>query len=102
MTHVTDNIPGHVGGIVPSLELKLVDVPDMKYFSTDIDKDGKWMPRGEVCLRGPAVFKGYYKNIEKTAETIDNDGWLHTGDVGQILMNGALKVIVLYILLIFL
>ena len=65
----------------------------MKYFSTDKDKHGNWQPRGEICLRGPSVFKGYYKNLEKTAETIDNDGWLHTGDVGLIRQNGALKVL---------
>ena len=55
MTHVTDNIPGHVGGIVPSLELKLVDVPDMKYFSTDKDPNCIYncTPRGEICIRGP-------------------------------------------------
>ena len=64
----------------------------MNYFATDKDKHGVSMPRGEICLRGAPIFKGYYKNMKKTAETIDNDGWLHTGDVGVILPNGALKV----------
>jgi long-chain acyl-CoA synthetase len=65
----------------------------MNYHATDKDDEGKPFPRGEICLRGPSIFKGYYKNMKKTAETIDTDGWLHTGDIGVILSNGALKVV---------
>lgn len=65
----------------------------MSYMSTDVDEKGNAAPRGEICIRGHSIFKGYYKNPEKTAEAIDKDGWLHTGDVGLILPNGALKVI---------
>ena len=53
--------------------------------------------QGEICARGPHMLSGYYKDAEKTAETIDADGWLHTGDVGSldaggnIMFHGRLK-----------
>ena len=47
---------------------------------------------GEVLMRGRHVFKGYFKNEEATRETIDTDGWLHSGDVGMIDDKGFLKI----------
>ncbi|RHY50614.1 hypothetical protein DYB26_004391 [Aphanomyces astaci] len=49
--------------------------------------------RGEVCFRGPQVFQGYYKNPTATADALDSEGWLHTGDVGAILPDGRLKIV---------
>ena len=72
--------------------MKLVDVPEMGYYSTD-KINGVPHPRGEICIRGTSCCPGYFKEPEKTKETIDNKGWVHTGDVGMILSNGALKII---------
>jgi len=57
----------------------------MNYFSTDVNKNGELQPRGEICVRGKNVIQGYYKNPEKTLETISEDGWLMSGDIGTIL-----------------
>ncbi|CAF4213232.1 unnamed protein product, partial [Adineta steineri] len=74
-----------VGTPLPTMEAKLIDVPGTNYRSEN--------NQGEVCFRGPSVFKGYYKDEAKTQETIDKDGWLHTGDVGEWTTNGALRII---------
>ncbi|KAK2827466.1 hypothetical protein Q7C36_018392 [Tachysurus vachellii] len=76
---------GHVGAPLPCNLIKLVDVPEKNYFTSK----GK----GEVCVKGPNVFKGYLKDPVMTAETLDSEGWLHTGDIGQWLSNGTLKII---------
>ncbi|KAK3524537.1 hypothetical protein QTP70_029847, partial [Hemibagrus guttatus] len=76
---------GHVGAPLPCNLIKLVDVPEKNYFTSK----GK----GEVCVKGPNVFKGYLKDPVMTAETLDPEGWLHTGDIGQWLPNGTLKII---------
>ncbi|KAJ0019436.1 hypothetical protein NQD34_007005 [Periophthalmus magnuspinnatus] len=76
---------GHVGAPLPGSMVKLVDIPEMNYLA----KNGE----GEICTRGPSVFKGYLKDPERTAEALDSDGWLHTGDVGQWLPNGTLRII---------
>ncbi len=88
VTHRGDYIPGQVGGPVPSIEVKLVDIPEMGYTSKD-----KPFPRGEIWSRGPTLFKGYYKNDEATKANVDSDGWLATGDVGMFDEKGRLFII---------
>ena len=48
---------------------------------------------GEVLSRGPHVMRGYYKNPEETAKVLDADGWMHTGDLGQIDEQGLLYIL---------
>eukprot|EP01029_Cantina_marsupialis_P025563 TRINITY_DN6775_c0_g1_i1.p1 TRINITY_DN6775_c0_g1~~TRINITY_DN6775_c0_g1_i1.p1 ORF type:complete len:656 (+),score=176.99 TRINITY_DN6775_c0_g1_i1:68-2035(+) len=76
-----------VGSPLPQLEYKVDSVPEMEYLSTDSP------PRGEVCIRGNSVFKGYFKRPDLTAEVLDEDGWFHTGDIGKINSNGTLSII---------
>ncbi|GAA6222629.1 long-chain-fatty-acid--CoA ligase 1-like isoform X1 [Lates japonicus] len=85
MTMPGDWSAGHVGAPLPCNSVKLVDVPEMNYLAVNGE--------GEVCVKGTNVFLGYLKDPEKTAETIDEDGWVHTGDIGKWLPNGTLKIV---------
>lgn len=89
MQFAGDCTAGQVGGPAAPAEVKLVDVEEMGYVTGHADM----LPRGEICTRGPTVFLGYWKNEVATGETIDADGWLHTGDIGQWNENGSLSII---------
>ena len=83
--HLTDGYGSTEAGAVltdghvqrpPVLDYKLVDVPDLGYFSTD-----RPYPRGELLIKSETMFPGYYKRPEVTADVFDADGYYRTGDV---------------------
>ena len=77
--------PGSVGVTVPNTEVNIVDPVTQSPLGVDED--------GEVWVRGPQVMKGYLNNDAATRNTIDDDGWLHTGDIGHIDADGHLFVV---------
>jgi long-chain acyl-CoA synthetase len=79
---------GTVGAPSACIEVCLESVPEFEYTVGD-----KPNPRGELLLRGPVIFKGYYKNDEETKKTIESDGWFHTGDIAEIDSMGRIKII---------
>ncbi|RPA81271.1 acetyl-CoA synthetase-like protein [Ascobolus immersus RN42] len=83
-----DNTAGSCGPPTYVTEACLQDVPEMGY--TKNDKGG---PRGELLLRGTTCFKEYYKSPEQTKATIDEDGWVHTGDICSIDDMGRFTII---------
>lgn len=73
-----------VGRALPDVEVKIVDI-----------ETGATLPpgkQGELCTRGYLVMKGYYKMPEETARAIDQEGWLHTGDLAIMDENGYCKI----------
>ncbi|KAL8158935.1 hypothetical protein V2J09_000472 [Rumex salicifolius] len=77
---------GTVGCVSVYTEFRLEEVPEMGYHPLDEP------PRGEICVRGKTVFSEYYKNPELTKDVF-RDGWFHTGDIGEMLPNGIVKII---------
>jgi fatty-acyl-CoA synthase len=75
---------GTIGQPIPGVEVKIVDVATGKDLG-----DGE---PGELCGRGHCVMIGYYNMPEKTAEAIDSDGWLHTGDLALREPNGYYRI----------
>lgn len=83
-----DPEPGSVGPTSPSCEVRLRDLPELGYTSDD-----QANPRGEIMLRGPQIFRGYFKENQKTLEGFDEEGWFHSGDVGRLDSQGRIYII---------
>jgi 4-coumarate--CoA ligase len=77
--------PGSVGVTAPNTECMIVDPATGESLGTDAD--------GELWVRGPQVMQGYLNNPEATAATIDEDGWLHTGDIARIDDEGHVYIV---------
>jgi long-chain acyl-CoA synthetase len=76
--------PGSIGIPVPGVEIKVVDT------------EGTEVPQGEVgeiLIRGAVVMKGYWNREDATAETIDADGWLHSGDMASVDEDGYIFIV---------
>jgi len=74
-----------VGQVQPHLQVKIVD-----------PNSGETVPRGEtgeLCTLGYSVMKGYWADIEKTAEAIDTEGWMHTGDLATMDSEGYVNIV---------
>jgi acyl-CoA synthetase (AMP-forming)/AMP-acid ligase II len=76
---------GSTGQLVPNTEAKVVDLGTGEALGRNQD--------GELCFRGPQVMAGYLHNPEATAQMVDPDGWLHTGDIGHVDDDGYFYVI---------
>jgi acyl-CoA synthetase (AMP-forming)/AMP-acid ligase II len=88
VTHVSPiqrNKPGTVGVLLPNTEARIVDL--------DTDEDVEPGGRGELCIRGPQVMKGYLNNQAATDAMIDGDGWLHTGDIAIVDDEGYFTIV---------
>jgi fatty-acyl-CoA synthase len=79
-----DRRVGSVGRIQPHMEAKVID-PDGNILPLDA--------AGELCTRGYAVMRGYWDEPEKTAESVDSDGWMHTGDLAVIHTDGYCNIV---------
>lgn len=66
---------------------------DVKVINIETGKSLPTHQRGELCIRGPQVMKGYFRNEAATARTIDKDGWLHTGDIAYYDKDGYFYVV---------
>jgi len=86
ITAIGDPKCGHVGGPVANVKIKLRDIPEMGYLSTNDP------PAGEICFWGTSIMKGYFRNPEKTQECMIGD-WLASGDVGRVNANGSINIV---------
>jgi fatty-acyl-CoA synthase len=80
-----DKRVGTVGRVHPRVEIKIVDPLD----GTTVARGD----RGELCTRGYSVMSGYWNDPERTAEAIDADGWMHTGDLATMDVEGYVNIV---------
>ncbi|MFN2531030.1 MAG: 4-coumarate--CoA ligase family protein [Pyrinomonadaceae bacterium] len=76
---------GSVGVLAPNTECRVISLET----SEPVGRE----QRGEICVRGPQVMKGYLNRPDATAQTIDTDGWLHTGDIGYADSDGHFFIV---------
>ncbi|GJJ09132.1 hypothetical protein Clacol_003354 [Clathrus columnatus] len=82
------NGAGTIGIPLPHMEVKLVDVPELNLTWQD-----KPRPRGELCCRSVGLFLGYYQDSLNTYLTLDREGWIHTGDIAEVDIDGRFRIL---------
>lgn len=93
---MTETSPVATFNPVEQIKLGTIGMPVPNTTAKVIDEEGNELPLGEpgeLCIKGPQVMKGYWQRPEATAETIDSDGWLKTGDMAVISDDGYLKIV---------
>jgi acyl-CoA synthetase (AMP-forming)/AMP-acid ligase II len=76
---------GSVGVCAPNTECKVIDLETGEALGPNQE--------GEICVRGPQIMKGYLNRPDATAQTIDSEGWLHTGDIGYADQDGHFYIV---------
>ncbi|KAJ3074463.1 long-chain fatty acid-CoA ligase, partial [Rhizoclosmatium hyalinum] len=81
-------VTGNAGIPAICIEIKLVDVPEFGYMTSNLPK-----PQGEIWARGHNIFQGYYKQAALTKEVLTEDGWMKTGDIAEMNPDGTFSII---------
>ncbi len=93
---MTETSPAASVNPISNIKLGTIGIPVPSTLFKVIDDDGKELPlgeRGELCVKGPQVMKGYWKRQEATDEILDSEGWLKTGDIGIIQEDGFIRIV---------
>ena len=91
-----DRIPGHVGAPLPGVEVRLVDIDlaafeetgERRYGHNDVGPNSP----GELQVRGPGVFREYWRKPDATSEAFTDDGWFFTGDIASMNEDGVYRI----------
>jgi long-chain acyl-CoA synthetase len=86
-----ENRIGTIGLPYPDTEARVVDA-ETGLRELPFEPDGEWTEPGEIVIRGPQVMKGYWRRPDETAQML-RDGWLFTGDIGQMHRDGYFRIV---------
>ncbi|QLF92770.1 long-chain fatty acid--CoA ligase [Pseudomonas sp. ABC1] len=81
---------------IQKIQIGTIGIPAPSTLFKVIDDEGRELPLGEIgelCVQGPQVMKGYWQRPDATAEVLDADGWLKTGDIGLIQEDGYIRIV---------
>ena len=93
---MTETSPAASVNPISNIKIGTIGIPVPSTLFKVVDDDGKELAlgeRGELCIKGPQVMKGYWKRQEATDEILDSEGWLKTGDIGIIQEDGFIRIV---------